>query len=162
ILTGKCPLEVLLDPFAFALVANTVEDKPKIGAFEECVRELPSEIGFRVLIDRHVLDFTQRSLSLLEAITDRFRGKPGPVLDTTEAFLLGSGDNLAIADEAGGCVAVEGVDAEDRRHRAGTQIVPVSSHRRNRMVLRARPGQVKRGSQSGSAPGSMRAFATVA
>ena len=41
----------------------------------------------------------------------------GAVLDAVEALLLGRDDESPVDDERRGGVAVEGVQAEDRRHR---------------------------------------------
>jgi hypothetical protein len=52
-------------------------------------------------------------LRLVQTIGDRLRRKPRPMLDPAKPLLLGSGNQLAAAQNASRGVGVIGVDAED-------------------------------------------------
>ena len=73
------------------------------------VRHLFPEIGASILIDRYHIQIGQADTYFGQAVAYRLRREARPVLDAPEAFLLGSGNQYAILDEASGRVAVVGV-----------------------------------------------------
>ena len=145
-LSRKRARQVRFDAFALALVADAIQHQAEIRALRQHVGELLPQVGLRILVDGHVLDLRQSDPGLGEAVADGLARKARPVLDAAEALLLGRRDDLAIADEAGGGIAVERVDAEDRGHptpfacAAGMETdQPVSRQR----PVRPRPGLVR-------------------
>src|SRR5207249_11040745 len=73
----------------------------------------------RLAIDRDVIDVAEVDPGFVEAVADRLGGQAGPMFDATKPLFLGGGNEFAIAHEAGGRVAVIGVNSEDgeRDHR---------------------------------------------
>ncbi len=98
---------------ALRLVTHTVKHKPQIGALAQSKLNLLEKAGARIGVDRDEADAGKRDAGLIQAIPDRFRRKPRPMLDAPEPLLLRRRDNLAVADEAGGAIAMVGVEAED-------------------------------------------------
>src|SRR5262249_43123119 len=106
-----------LDARPLAHVADSLLEERDIGNLGQRKRELPSEIGFGVVIDRDAIDVGNLELRLCKAVANGLARKSGPVLDTAKALFLGRGDDVAFLDEARRRIAVESVDSEDRRHR---------------------------------------------
>ena len=98
---------------ARAAVAQALEHQAEAGRCYRRHRRASALVGAAVLIDRDVVDVVESNAGLAQAIGDRLRGKPGPMLDPPEPLLLRRGDQHAVAHEAGGGVGVEGVEAED-------------------------------------------------
>ena len=68
-----------------------------------------------------MVEVVDRDARFVQAVADGFGGEAGPVLDAAKPFFLRRGDDLAVAQEAGGGVGVEAVEAEDEHgggHRA--------------------------------------------
>src|SRR5690606_1166399 len=84
-----------------------------IGAAREQIEELAPKMRIAVLVERDVVDIRQRDAGLLQAISDRLRGKASPMLEPAKTFFLGGRDQLAVLDEGGRRIAVKGVEAED-------------------------------------------------
>ena len=59
-----------------------------MGRRAQHVGDLAKEVGPAVLIDGDVVDLREREFTLAQAVGDRLRGKPGPVLDPVEALLF--------------------------------------------------------------------------
>ena len=78
--------------------------------------EPAQKIGAWIERNRHVIEIAGADLGLLEAIANRLGRKPGPVLDTVEAFFLNGGDQLAIDHDRCRSVAVVGIDAKNVSH----------------------------------------------
>src|SRR5262249_43936369 len=130
--------------------------------FAEGVRDFPSEVRPRVLVDGDMVQVFEADACLAQAIADGLGRETSPMLDPTKALLLRGSDDFAVSNDTRGGVAVESVDAEDCGHDPAVQMVPVSSHRRMRRRFGACPGHVNRGSHMTSALRSIRRFATVA
>lgn len=72
------------------------------------------ELEGGLVVERHGVDGVPGGEpGLGEAVADGVDGEAGVVLLAREAFLLGGGDDLAVAHEAGGGVVVVGADSED-------------------------------------------------
>src|SRR5262245_9122962 len=69
-------------------------------------------VGAAVLVDGDVGDILQVGAGFCEAPLDRLRWKARPMLDTAEALFPRRRDQLAIGDNAGGGIGMEGVQAE--------------------------------------------------
>ena len=87
--------------------------RPRFGRVLIKIAELAQKIGATVLIDGHMIDIRERNAAFIEAIGDGLRREARPMLDATEALLLGRGDENAVAHERGRRVAVEGVETEN-------------------------------------------------
>ena len=66
----------------------------------------------------------------MQTIADGLGRETCPMLDPAKALFLGSGNHLAVAQEAGGRVAVEGVDAEDESHISANKKNQKNQHQR--------------------------------
>ena len=60
-----------------------------------------------------MLDIGKPNACLVQAIGDGMDGKSGPMLDTAKSFLLSSSDDLAVAHQRGGRIAVKSVQAKN-------------------------------------------------
>jgi hypothetical protein len=71
------------------------------------------QIRSRVAAHRDVIDLGASDSRVLEALCNRERWKPGPVFDAAKSLFLECDDELTVAQENSGYVAVKGVDAQD-------------------------------------------------
>src|SRR5947209_2294035 len=71
------------------------------------------QVCARVPGNADVIEVIRGDVTSLKAVANRFRRKPSKILDPTEAFLFGRGDELSILDEACRRAAVVGVDAKN-------------------------------------------------
>ncbi len=94
-------------------VAHALAHERDAGRRADDVGELAQGVGAVVLVDGDMVDVADGEIRLAQAIGDRLGGKPGPVLDAAEAFLLGGGDERAVANERRRGVAVKRVEAKD-------------------------------------------------
>ena len=75
-------------------------------------------IGWQVMVRKTVSIpangvVTAADTAGFQAVSDRCRGKPRPMLLTPEALLLRGGDQRPIANKAGGRIAVKSINAQD-------------------------------------------------
>ena len=75
--------------------------------------EDPVEFQERLLVKRDVIQVADFDAAFAEAVFDGLGGEGGIVFFAREPFLLGGGDNLAIANQARGAVVVKSRKAED-------------------------------------------------
>jgi hypothetical protein len=66
--------------------------------------EQPLELQERLLVEDDIVDFLERDLRMLEAITDRVLRIARIVLDACEALLLGRGNNATVDQQRGRAV----------------------------------------------------------
>ena len=97
---------------------------PRFGRCVSQIGELPEEIGPAVLIDGDVLDVGQREICLPQAIGDRLGREAGPMLYAAESLLFCCRNELAVANERGGGIAVEGIEAENDHPFASCTVTP--------------------------------------
>ena len=90
----------LLEKFGPGRVCETRTDQFVARPVGQTEQRLAKEIGLGVSIDGDVVEVVHRDAALVQAIPDRFGRKAGPVLGAAEAFLLGRGNHLTIADQA--------------------------------------------------------------
>ena len=109
-------------------------DEPEIRALRGQIGKLPEEIGPAVLIDRDMLDVGQLKTCLPQAVGDRLRRKAGPVLDAAEALLLRCRDELAVTNERGRRIAVEGIEAKNDHPFASCTVTPAVFRPTNRFL----------------------------
>ena len=107
-------LELRLYREAPPLIAQPIENQPRRGTVQKRIAQAPQQVRLRVAVDGDVVDITQADPAFRQAVADGLRGKASPMLDPSKSFLLSGGDNFAIIDEAGGSVAVVGVEPEDQ------------------------------------------------
>ena len=134
---GERRREQLGDRGAGLPVAQAPQHQAEVRPLLQDVAELPQLVGAAVLVDRDMVDVAQARAGFREAIGDRLRGKAGPVLDAPEPFLLGGGDQHAVADQARRGVGVERVDAENDH--LGSWRISVSYSATNASAIRGQP-----------------------
>ena len=77
-------------------LAQTLEDQLHIGPLLEQEHQPLQVTDARVQIDRDVFEISEPNPCFLEAILDRLRGQPCPVLTAAKTLLFDGGDELAI------------------------------------------------------------------
>ena len=75
------------------------------------------ELQEGLVVETDVVELVRLQPCLLQAVADGVDRKAVVVLDAREALLLGGGHDLAIDDQSGSRVVVEGRDTEDGGHR---------------------------------------------
>jgi hypothetical protein len=114
-----------------AQVRQAVLDRGQPRPAAEREERLVQQVRPRVPGDGDVGDAREVGAGLVQDGSDGAGGEAGPVLDAVEPLLLHAGQEMAVAHQDRGRVAVEGVDAEDV-HRSGGQALalePVAEHR---------------------------------
>ena len=120
--------QLLLDPHRHRLA-----ERRKAARRERQVGlDQPIELEERLVVEGDVVDRIERQPGLCQAIVDGMRGKPRVMLLAAESFLLGGSDDVAIDDERGGRVVVEGREAENGGHRISIVCVPSAREQRRR------------------------------
>jgi hypothetical protein len=104
--------EFLLQPQRQRFAKRTVAG----GSIGEISFEQPFELGQGLFVEADVVQVVCLDASLGQTVFDSFSRKTMIVFDPAEALLLGRGDDLAIDDQRGGRVVIEGRDAEDGGH----------------------------------------------
>lgn len=112
-LAGKGRRKLRVDAGALALIAQPLEDEPRVWPPQRCVANAPQQVRLRIAVERDVIDVTERHAGLYEAIADRFGRKPRPMLDAPETLLFRRRNDFAITDDASRRVAMVGVEAEN-------------------------------------------------
>ena len=107
------PLKERVDTLTLAFVADALEHQRRVRPAPQQVGQLAAEIGARILVDCDLRDVVQPDTRIAQAPADRLRRKPGPMLEPPEALLLRCRHQHAVAQQAGRCVRVIGVDAEN-------------------------------------------------
>ena len=99
----------IFEPSLQVAGARAVSDRPQ---------ELAAKIRPRVARDSHMVQVLWAKTRVLQAPPSGVGRKPRAVLDPVEPLLLGRGHQFPVDHERRGCVAVVGVQPEDRRHAA--------------------------------------------
>ena len=109
----KASAQLVFHPRSLALLAQAPQHHARIRTPEERVGHLPPQVRAGVLVDRHAVHIGEAGIRGTQAIADGFGWKTRPVLDAPKPLFLRRGDKLAVAEQAGGGIAVISVDAED-------------------------------------------------
>lgn len=94
------------------LHAGTVAARQTLRGARRGVQNLLVQVRRRVARDADVVDVLDRDARGLQAVADRLHGKAGAVLEAVETLLLGGSDELSVAHNGGGGVAVIGVNPQ--------------------------------------------------
>jgi len=112
-------VELVLDPQGAGLQkgSEAARRNAEVGL------EYPLELEQRLVIERDCCQVAYSDATLAETVVDGPFGKRIVAFLSSEPFLLRGGDDVAIAQQAGGAVVIEGGDAEYvlRRHEAGAE-----------------------------------------
>src|SRR5260221_9967951 len=122
---GLC--QELARAFTFAAIAQALNYQRWVWAPPREEREFAPDVRPVVLIERDMVDLAQLYARLAKAVTDRLRWESGPMLDAPEALLLGRRDKHAVAQNAGGTIAVEGVQSQNDHGRWSPPAIRASS-----------------------------------
>jgi hypothetical protein len=76
-----------------------------------------------------MIDILQADAGFVQAIFQRIVGETGIVLLAREAFLLRGGDDLAVTQQGGGAVVIEGGNTEDMHAARSKESVDEGRHR---------------------------------
>jgi hypothetical protein len=88
---------------------HRLEKRRQAGGGERQVGlEQALELEPGLVVEGDVIDLGRRGGAFVQAVVDRVAGEAKVVLLAAEALFLGGGDDLAVADEAGRGVVVEG------------------------------------------------------
>src|SRR5688572_32631642 len=94
------------DTGPFLLVADAINDETQVRSMRHRKRELAPEILACILVHGNVIHLVEGDPAFTKAIADRFGRETRPVLDAAAALFLCSGDQLSVAEETRGRVAV--------------------------------------------------------
>jgi hypothetical protein len=112
-IAGEGGAKGVLDGGGVANVAQAVFDEAEVGPVAEDEEETAPIVDAGLAVDGDVVEVTEAQAGFAEAEFGGFSGEAGPVLDAPEALFFGGSDDATIANEAGGGVAVVGVEAQD-------------------------------------------------
>ena len=79
------------------------------------------ELHQRFVVEANVIEVGGSEAGFFEAVPDGIFGEAGIVFPASEAFFLGRGHDLAIDDQRGGRVVVEGGDSQNRGHQVSSR-----------------------------------------
>ena len=96
-----------------APVSQTVPHEPEAGPVLESKQGPADHIGARVPRDGEVFDFSGRNPRHFQACADGIARESRPVLDSPEPLLLHGGNELAVAEQDSGDIAVVGINPKD-------------------------------------------------
>jgi len=113
---GKDVRELFTHAQAPRAIADAVQHQGQVGPVSHGVAQALPRVRTAVLVDRHMVEVLQLHPGLGQAIADGFGRKAGPMLDAPKAFFLGRGNENPVAHDARGCVAVVGIDSQDKGH----------------------------------------------
>ena len=98
---------------ALRAVAQSREHQRRIGPVPQREPDLLRERRARITVDGQHRDLAQREARGLEAVAHRLGRQPRPVLYAPETLFFRGGHELAVDHQAGGRIAVVGVETED-------------------------------------------------
>ena len=102
----------------------------------EVVRQKASELHARALVKHHVGDILNADPAALKAESDRLQRERRVTLLAREALFLSGADDLAVSQQCGRAVVIEGRDPEDVVRNGSTNtrhaVSPIRSCRRSR------------------------------
>ena len=108
---------------------------PREGRHAQGIKQFGEQARVRIARNGDVIDVGEREAGFLEAVANGLRGKTGGVFYAIEAFFFDGGDELAVANERGGSVAVVSIDSQNIHERRS--VYP--SSRRSRRKVTAAP-----------------------
>ena len=79
----------------------------------EKIADLAHSMGTVVQVDRDMVHIAEAQAGFAQAIGDRLRGKPRPMLDAPKTLFFCGCHQLAVHHQGSRRIAVEGIDAED-------------------------------------------------
>ncbi len=87
------------------------------------------ELEEGLVVEGYMIDILQADAGFVQAIFQRIVGETGIVLLAREAFLLRGGDDLAVTQQGGSAVVIEGGNAEDMHAARSKESVDEGRHR---------------------------------
>src|SRR5215467_269154 len=82
VIGGKCLGEELWNLPPLAAIPEAAEHEADFGRMKRKICDLAPAVSAAVLVDRDMIHIGQAQPCVLQAIGDRLRGEPGPMLDT--------------------------------------------------------------------------------
>src|SRR5437016_4083654 len=103
------------------------------------IADLAQTLGAAILVDRDVIEIGEAQACFTQAIGNRFRRKPCPMLDAAKPLLFGRRHQYAIPHQRRRGIAVKGIEAKDdyRRSPAGSASDDRSARRRRSAISSA-------------------------
>ena len=83
---------------------------------EQRVGGFSQDVDASCAIDGDVIDRIQCHACFDNAVSDGFCRHPGPMFDSAEPLLLSRRHNVAVAHDAGRCISVIGIEAQNGHH----------------------------------------------
>jgi hypothetical protein len=112
-LTWERPLEKSRKTRAGTTIPYSAQHQIDVGTFGKKISDLTHLICATVLIECDVLHIREPNACLTTAIFNSLGGKPGPMFNSTKALLLGSSDQLAVAQQSCRRVRMESIQSQD-------------------------------------------------
>src|SRR5262249_32153435 len=122
VLAGKVRGHQFRDISSSAPVPQAVKHESEVRALRHQIGQLPKEIGSAVLIDRNMLNIGKGEACFPQAVSNCLRREASPMLHAAEALLFRGSNKLAVADERGRGIAVEGIKPQND-HTRPTELV---------------------------------------
>src|SRR5215467_2531956 len=94
-------------------IAQSLAHQGEARTFANEIANLAQKVRAAVLIERDMIHVGQAHAGLTQTIIDGLRGKTRPVLDATEALLLGRSEQLSVAQQRRCRIRVKSVEAEN-------------------------------------------------
>ena len=110
---GKGVGNGLFDGFGLATLLESLKDEFEAGAGTEDEEETAEVVDLGVEVDGDVFEVLETQAGFVQAVLHGEGGETGPVFDAAESLFFDCGDELAVANDGGGGVAMVGVDSED-------------------------------------------------
>src|SRR6516225_4147603 len=113
VISGKCLGEELWNLSPLAAIPEAAEHQSDFGRMERKIGDLAPAVSAAVLIDRNMMHIGQAKPCFVQAIGDRLRGKPGPMLDPAKPLLFGGCHQFAVPYQRGRRIPMEGINAKN-------------------------------------------------
>ena len=107
--TWKSARQLRLDRRTHALIAQPVSNERKARPLHQGIARPPQDVRLWIAVQCNMPNVRYRRPGFREAIADSFGGKPRPVLDAPEPFLLRSRDDLPVPVKTGRGITMIGV-----------------------------------------------------
>jgi hypothetical protein len=93
-------------------VAQPAQQQARARPVRHDITKLAEKIGAAVAVDGDMRDVAQIGPGFVQAVADGLSREAGPMLDAAKPFLFGGRHQDAVAQDAGCCIRVVGVDSE--------------------------------------------------
>ena len=105
--------KLALDTETFAVALESIENRRKRRPFDQRKQRFLCKVSFGIETNGDVIQIFQFGPPFGQAISDRFRGEPGPMFDAIEPLFFDGSDQFSIPHKARCGISMMRVKAED-------------------------------------------------